>query len=62
LLEPSSAASFAAYKKMTDRNKLAGEKSLLLFTGNGLKDSSALAGWNENLSPMTGQELKNYFR
>ncbi len=40
LIEPSSASTFAAYKK----NIL--DDALLLFTGNGLKDISSLSKWN----------------
>ena len=43
LCEPSSASTFAAYKKMIKENKFSSsEKILLLITGNGLKDMEAL--------------------
>ncbi len=43
LCEPSSASSYAAYKNALNQGKItASEKSLLLITGNGLKDVEAL--------------------
>ena len=43
LCEPSSASVYAAYKKLTAKDKInSSEKNLLLITGNGLKDVEAL--------------------
>ncbi len=48
LSEPSSASVFAAYKNLIKEEKIkAGDKNLLLITGNGLKDISALEIWND---------------
>lgn len=46
LSEPAAAASFAGYKKLVDKNHVIGD-SILMITGNGLKDISALESWNE---------------
>lgn len=46
LAEPAAAASFAGYKKLVDQNDVLGD-SILMITGNGLKDISALESWNE---------------
>jgi threonine synthase len=61
LLEPSSSSTFAAYEKFINSNKCDGKKALLLFTGNGLKDTSALSRWNRNLIPLKDEDLKKYF-
>ena len=58
LLEPSSASVFAAYKKMFEAEELKNEKSLLLFTGNGLKDTSALKLWNGEKLLLSSNRLK----
>ncbi len=42
LCEPSSAATYAAYKKMLNENKLQNKSVLLVITGNGLKDIESL--------------------
>lgn len=48
LSEPSSASVFAAYKNLIEQSKIkANDRNLLLITGNGLKDISALEKWNE---------------
>lgn len=47
LTEPSSAASFAGYRKLLKQGSAKGKKVLLLFTGNGLKDTSSLLAWNK---------------
>jgi threonine synthase len=51
LLEPSSSSTFAAYKKYLQSGKIKEETALLLFTGNGLKDTSALKTWNKDIKP-----------
>ena len=48
LIEPSSAAAFAGYKKYLSSKKLGSQIPLVMFTGNGLKDLSALSMWNKN--------------
>ncbi len=59
LLEPSSSSTFAAFKNYVDYNKIQDESVLLLFTGNGLKDMSALKTWNKNIDPLSSTEIKN---
>ncbi|MEW6653715.1 MAG: pyridoxal-phosphate dependent enzyme, partial [Bacteroidota bacterium] len=61
LLEPSSAAAFAAYKKNTRLMENQNETSLLLFTGNGLKDVFSLSKWNEKIAPLTPSQIKDKF-
>ncbi|MBK7106351.1 MAG: pyridoxal-phosphate dependent enzyme [Ignavibacteriae bacterium] len=53
LSEPAAAASFAGYKKVNKNEQLEGD-SILMITGNGLKDISSLQSWNEK------PELKSY--
>ncbi len=53
LSEPAAAVSFAGYKKLIDQNQLQGN-SILMITGNGLKDISALQNWNSK------PEIKSY--
>ena len=59
LLEPSSSSTFAAYKKFINSNKLDGKTAVLLFTGNGLKDTSALKNWNHTVEPFTKEQIYN---
>jgi len=61
LIEPSSSSTFAAYKKYITQNKLHKQTALLLFTGNGLKDTSALKNWNHSIEPSTPKFLKEKF-
>ncbi len=61
LIEPSSSSTFAAYKKYIAQNKLHHQTALLLFTGNGLKDTSALKNWNPSIEPSTPKFLKEKF-
>jgi threonine synthase len=61
LLEPSSSASFAAYKKFTKLEKLQDGAALLLFTGNGLKDVSSLSRWNEKIIALTPEQIKDKY-
>ncbi len=58
LLEPSSSASFAGFKKYFHSNKIGAETALLLFTGNGLKDISALRIWNKDVEPLGANHIK----
>ncbi len=47
LSEPSSAAAMAGYIKLKNSNKISKkDEILLLITGNGLKDTNSLQGWN----------------
>lgn len=61
LLEPSSAASFAGYLKYLEFGMKTDETALLLFTGNGLKDTSALREWNKDIDPVKTEDLKKMF-
>jgi threonine synthase len=62
LIEPSSAASFAGYKKYLTAGKIFdNEKVMLMFTGNGLKDINSLSNWNETPTVHTADEWKNFF-
>lgn len=48
-IEPSSAATFAGFKKSLEEELInANEKILLMFTGNGLKDLNSLKFWNKS--------------
>lgn len=53
LAEPAAAASFAGYKKLSAQNDIQGD-SILMITGNGLKDISSLQSWNSK------PEIKTY--
>lgn len=57
LIEPSSAASYAGYKKYCKTNPIGKQIPLLLFTGNGLKDTAALTEWNECIKPAGAESL-----
>jgi len=47
LIEPAAAASFAGYLKLAKSKTISPKsKSLLMFTGNGLKDQQTLTTWN----------------
>ena len=57
LAEPSCAVAFAGYLQLTDEGYFTQkEKTLLLITGNGLKDVSVLSKWNEKPPCRTGKE------
>ncbi|MEJ5305343.1 MAG: threonine synthase [Ignavibacteria bacterium] len=57
-VEPSSAAAFAGFKKsIRDGMINDNENSLLMFTGNGLKDLDSLKKWNEEVRPKSYQQL-----
>lgn len=47
LSEPAAATSFAGYKKVMKSNSINLENSILMITGNGLKDVSSLETWND---------------
>ncbi|MCX7876566.1 MAG: pyridoxal-phosphate dependent enzyme [Melioribacteraceae bacterium] len=55
LIEPSSATTFAAFQKMKFDN------SLLLFTGNGLKDVSSLSFWNKQPEVLSIDKIKEKY-
>jgi threonine synthase len=56
-VEPSSAATFAGFKKALNDGIISSkDSSLLMFTGNGLKDMNALRSWNKEIEIKTSQE------
>lgn len=57
LVEPSSAAAFAGYQKYLSSKKLGSQLPLIMFTGHGLKDISALATWNKNRRQPDSKQL-----
>lgn len=61
LLEPSSSAVFAAYRKVKHIYESIDDTSLLLFTGNGLKDVLSLSKWNQNIVPLTQKQIKDKY-
>lgn len=62
LIEPSSAASFAGYQKYFKSVKQGKKTSLLLFTGNGLKDTSALLNWNSPIKPEAVNSIRKKYK
>jgi threonine synthase len=54
LAEPAASASFAGYLKLDKYETETLDDSLLMITGNGLKDINALSGWNDM------PRIKNY--
>lgn len=62
LVEPSCSITYAGYLQYKESGKLKpGETSLLMFTGNGLKDTNSLAKWNETPEILSYGEWKDYF-
>jgi threonine synthase len=61
LIEPSSAASYAGYKKYCKTKSIGKKTPLLLFTGNGLKDISALMKWNDASKPVGAEAIRKIF-
>ncbi|RKY90172.1 MAG: threonine synthase, partial [Ignavibacteriae bacterium] len=62
LAEPSSAATFAGYLELSEANEIAPEeKVLLLITGNGLKDTTAMEQWNKIPQAHSYLEWKDIF-
>lgn len=60
LVEPAAAASFLGYLKF--KEKISDEsKVLIMLTGNGLKDVSALKKWNLKLDSCTPEQCKKIF-
>lgn len=63
LAEPSSAATFAGYLKLSEANEIISkEKILLLITGNGLKDTTAMEKWKKIPQSHSYSEWKDIFR
>ncbi len=62
LAEPSSAAPFAGYLKLSETNEVTPEeKVLLLITGNGLKDTTTMEQWNKIPQSHSYSEWKDFF-
>ena len=63
LVEPSSAAGYAGYHKFCSTDQIAPkEKVLLMMTGHGLKDLSALQKWNKSSKTFTQSQWKEHFK
>ncbi|NWF89561.1 MAG: threonine synthase [Ignavibacteriaceae bacterium] len=63
LIEPAAAASLAGYLKLVRANKISPrEKSLLMFTGNGLKDQASLINWNDEPKSYSPTEWKQILK
>ena len=62
LVEPSCAISYCGYKQYKESGWIKPrETSLLMFTGNGLKDLNSLSKWNDNPEIRTYSEWKKHF-
>ena len=59
LAEPAAAASLAGFIKLKLTNEINLSDSILMITGNGLKDVSSLESWNKIPEVKTFDELKN---
>ena len=63
LIEPSAAATYAAYKKLKSINHLKeNEKTLLMFTGNGMKDMQAIKNWCKTDKARSVAEWKKSYK
>lgn len=63
LVEPSCAASYAGYLKFIKSNKISSNaKVMLILTGNGLKDTSAMLKWNSKPPIYSFDKLRKLFR
>jgi threonine synthase len=63
LVEPAAAASFAGYLKLLRTNIISSKsKTLLMFTGNGLKDQQSLTTWNEEPKSLSPNEWKQILK
>ncbi|MFH1197006.1 MAG: threonine synthase [bacterium] len=61
-IEPSCSTTYAALQKISDNGTYQPEeKYLLMFTGNGLKDISALSSWNKKAPVKSCEEWKEHF-
>jgi threonine synthase len=62
LIEPSAAATFAAYVKLKQRENIKpNEKTLLLFTGSGLKDIKSIENWTDQPGAKSVTQWKEIF-
>jgi threonine synthase len=62
LVEPSSAAAFAGYKKFLKANSVSTkEKIMIMLTGNGLKDIAAVKEWITKPEVYSTKQLKELF-
>jgi threonine synthase len=63
LIEPAAAASFAGYLKLLKTKVISTKsKSLLMFTGNGLKDQQTLTTWNDEPKSYSQDEWKQILK
>jgi len=63
LIEPAAAASFAGYLKLAKSKTISPKsKSLLMFTGNGLKDQQTLTTWNYQPKSYSQDEWKRILK
>lgn len=63
LIEPAAAASFAGYLKLVRAKTISPKaKSILMFTGNGLKDQQTLTTWNEEPKSFSPNEWKQILK
>ena len=63
LIEPAAAASFAGYLKLLKTEIVSPKsRSLLMFTGNGLKDQQSLATWNDEPKSYSQDEWKRILK
>jgi threonine synthase len=63
LAEPSSAASFAGYEKLYKNDEIKHDENvLLMITGNGLKDTTALSKWNDQPVSKSIDEWRIFFK
>jgi len=63
LVEPAAAASFAGYLKFVKNGIISPKaKSLLMFTGNGLKDQQTLTNWNDTPKSYSQDEWKRILK
>ena len=63
LVEPAAAASFAGYLKLIRTKSISPKaKSLLMFTGNGLKDQQSITTWNEEPKSFPPNEWKQILK
>lgn len=63
LIEPAAAASLAGYLKLARTDKISPKaKSLLMFTGNGLKDQASLINWNDEPKAYSTDEWKQILK
>ena len=62
LAEPSSSAPFAGYLRLSETGEIAAkEKVLMIITGNGLKDTTAMEGRNQIPQSLSYSEWKDIF-